>query len=124
MPTQEVLDLIRKYVAPYRRQGLPAERVDPGDTCGLQLDKGDAAELLQDGHRVAGGDEQDLLYAQDRWSSPLVFQAMDAAGKDGTIKHVMSGVNVGAMVSLDLREARRREKKELSAGRAALFRKR
>jgi polyphosphate kinase 2 (PPK2 family) len=69
-------------------------------------------------------DEQDLLYAQDRWSSPLVFQAMDAADKDGTIKHVMSGVNVEAMVSLDLREARRREKKELSAGRAALFRKR
>jgi PPK2 family polyphosphate:nucleotide phosphotransferase len=36
---------------------------------------------------------QDKLYAQDRWSLLLVFQAMDAAGKDGTIKHVMSGVN-------------------------------
>lgn len=36
---------------------------------------------------------QDVLYAQDRWSVLLVFQAMDAAGKDGTIKHVMSGVN-------------------------------
>jgi polyphosphate kinase 2 (PPK2 family) len=36
---------------------------------------------------------QDILYAQDRWSVLLVFQAMDAAGKDGTIKHVMSGVN-------------------------------
>ena len=36
---------------------------------------------------------QDKLYAQDRWSVLLVFQAMDAAGKDGTIKHVMSGVN-------------------------------
>jgi polyphosphate kinase 2 (PPK2 family) len=34
-----------------------------------------------------------MLYAQDRWSLLLVFQAMDAAGKDGTIKHVMSGVN-------------------------------
>ena len=38
-------------------------------------------------------DEQDRLYAQDRWSVLLIFQAMDAAGKDGTIKHVMSGVN-------------------------------
>ena len=36
---------------------------------------------------------QDKLYAQDRWSVLLIFQAMDAAGKDGTIKHVMSGVN-------------------------------
>jgi len=36
---------------------------------------------------------QDVLYAQDRWSLLLVFQAMDAAGKDGTIKHVMSGIN-------------------------------
>ena len=39
------------------------------------------------------GEEQDMLYAQDRWSLLLVFQAMDAAGKDGTIKHVMSRVN-------------------------------
>jgi len=36
---------------------------------------------------------QDMLYAQDRWAVLLIFQAMDAAGKDGTIKHVMSGVN-------------------------------
>src|SRR5574342_139097 len=36
---------------------------------------------------------QDMLYAQDRWSLLLIFQAMDAAGKDGTIKHVMTGVN-------------------------------
>ena len=36
---------------------------------------------------------QDILAAQDRWGLLLIFQAMDAAGKDGTIKHVMSGVN-------------------------------
>jgi polyphosphate kinase 2 (PPK2 family) len=36
---------------------------------------------------------RDILYAQDRWSVLLIFQAMDAAGKDGAIKHVMSGVN-------------------------------
>ena len=65
---------------------------DPGDTRGLRLDKGEAAELLQRGTAWLAG-EQDMLYAQDRWSLLLVFQAMDAAGKDGTIKHVMSGVN-------------------------------
>lgn len=36
---------------------------------------------------------QDVLYADDRWSVLLIFQAMDAAGKDGAIKHVMSGIN-------------------------------
>ena len=38
---------------------------------------------------------QDILYAQDKWSLLVVFQAMDAAGKDGAIKHVMSGINPG-----------------------------
>ena len=56
------------------------------------MDKGEAAELLQRGTAWLA-EEQDMLYAQDRWSLLLVFQAMDAAGKDGTIKHVMSGVN-------------------------------
>jgi PPK2 family polyphosphate:nucleotide phosphotransferase len=56
------------------------------------LDKGEAAELLQRGTAWLA-EEQDMLYAQDRWSLLLVFQAMDAAGKDSTIKHVMSGVN-------------------------------
>ena len=95
MPRQEVLDLIGKYVAPYRitkGKGFRLKDFDPGDTCGLQLDKGEAAELLQRGTAWLA-EEQDMLYAQDRWSLLLVFQAMDAAGKDGTIKHVMSGVN-------------------------------
>jgi len=65
---------------------------DPGDTCGLKLDKGEASELLQQSTEWLT-QEQDMLYAQDRWSLLLVFQAMDAAGKDSTIKHVMSGVN-------------------------------
>jgi len=56
------------------------------------MDKSDAAELLQRGTEWLA-DEQDRLYAQDRWSLLLIFQAMDAAGKDSTIKHVMSGVN-------------------------------
>ena len=95
MPRKEVLDLIEKYVHPFRitkGKGFRLKDFDPGDTCGLRLDKGEAAELLQRGTAWLA-EEQDMLYAQDRWSLLLVFQAMDAAGKDGTIKHVMSGVN-------------------------------
>ena len=95
MPRKEVLDRIQKYVHPYRitkGKGFRLKDFDPDDTCGLKLDKGEAAELLQRG--VAWlAEEQDMLYAQDRWSLLLIFQAMDAAGKDSTIKHVMSGVN-------------------------------
>jgi PPK2 family polyphosphate:nucleotide phosphotransferase len=65
---------------------------DPGDTGGLKLEKDHAAELLEKGvDRLAA--LQDKLYAQDKRALLLIFQAMDAAGKDGTIKHVMSGVN-------------------------------
>ncbi len=67
---------------------------DPDDT----LDYGDehkpqARELLRTAGAATLAEFQDKLYAQDRWSVLLIFQAMDAAGKDGTIKHVMSGVN-------------------------------
>jgi PPK2 family polyphosphate:nucleotide phosphotransferase len=95
MPRQEVLDRIRKYVHPFRitkGKGFRLKDFNPGDTCGLKLDKGEAAELLQRGTAWLA-EEQDMLYAQDRWSLLLIFQAMDAAGKDSTIKHVMSGVN-------------------------------
>ena len=95
MPKKEILDRIRKYVHPFRiskGKGFRLKDFDPGDTCGLKLGKKEAAELLQ--HGIAGlAEEQDMLYAQDSWSLLLVFQAMDAAGKDSTIKHVMSGVN-------------------------------
>ena len=64
---------------------------DPADTGHLKS-KEHAAEALQEG--VAKTAElQDKLYAQDTWTLLLIFQAMDAAGKDGAIKHVMSGVN-------------------------------
>jgi PPK2 family polyphosphate:nucleotide phosphotransferase len=67
--------------------------VDPDDTRGLKSEfKDEAKVLLQQGVQLLA-EMQDKLYAQDRWSLLLVFQAMDAAGKDGTIKHVMSGVN-------------------------------
>jgi len=95
MPRQEIIDRIQKYVEPFRvtkGKGFRLKDFDPGDTCGLKMDKGDAAELLQRGTAWLA-EEQDMLYAQDRWSLLLVFQAMDAAGKDSTIKHVMSGIN-------------------------------
>jgi len=66
---------------------------DPADTLGVKLpDKADAAQALQ--QSVAEISRlQEKLYAQDQWGVLLIFQAMDAAGKDGTIKHVLSGVN-------------------------------
>ena len=94
MARQEILDRIQKYVDPFRitkGKGFRLKSVDPADTCGLQLGKGEAAELLTRGTEWLA-EEQDMLYAQDSWSLLLVFQAMDAAGKDGTIKHVMSGL--------------------------------
>ena len=95
MPRKELLDSIHKYVHPFRiskGKGFRLKDFDPGDTCGLKLGKKEAADLLQ--HGIAGlAEEQDMLYAQDSWSLLLIFQAMDAAGKDSTIKHVMSGVN-------------------------------
>jgi PPK2 family polyphosphate:nucleotide phosphotransferase len=66
--------------------------IDPADTCGLDIDKDDAKALLANGVKRLS-DLQERLYAQDNWAVLLIFQAMDAAGKDGVIKHVMSGVN-------------------------------
>jgi PPK2 family polyphosphate:nucleotide phosphotransferase len=69
------------------------QEFDPGDTAGLAKEfKDDSKQLLQRSTELLT-DLQDKLYAQDRWALLLIFQAMDAAGKDGTIKHVMSGVN-------------------------------
>jgi PPK2 family polyphosphate:nucleotide phosphotransferase len=66
---------------------------EPGDTHGLKSEfKPQARELLAHGIEEMSR-LQDMLAAQDRWGLLLIFQAMDAAGKDGTIKHVMSGVN-------------------------------
>jgi PPK2 family polyphosphate:nucleotide phosphotransferase len=74
-------------------KGFRLKDVDPDDTAGLKSEfKDEAKLLLQEGVQTLA-EMQDKLYAQDRWAVLLVFQAMDAAGKDGTIKHVMSGVN-------------------------------
>jgi PPK2 family polyphosphate:nucleotide phosphotransferase len=88
-------DLIRKYVHPFRitkGHGFQLKDFDPADTCDVKMEKGEATELLSQGTAWLA-EQQDILYAQDRWSLLLIFQAMDAAGKDGTIKHVMSGIN-------------------------------
>lgn len=73
-------------------KGFRLKDFDPGDTAGIDLEKDHAAGILKQGvERLA--ELQDMLYAQDRWSVLCMFQAMDAAGKDGAIKHVFSGVN-------------------------------
>jgi len=86
----------RKFSRPYRVEDGRKFRlsdIDPADTAGLKSgDKPRAKEALVNGVQALAV-LQDKLYAQDRWSVLLIFQAMDAAGKDGAIKHVMSGVN-------------------------------
>ncbi|AYG60893.1 polyphosphate kinase 2 family protein [Rhizobium jaguaris] len=95
MARQEIIDAMRKYTDPFRVTNGNDFRLldfDPGDTLGLKMGKEEAAQLLDRGSKWLAM-EQDILYAQDSWSVLLVFQALDAAGKDGTIKHVMSRVN-------------------------------
>jgi PPK2 family polyphosphate:nucleotide phosphotransferase len=95
MKKNEILETLDKYVAPFRitsGKGFRLKDFDPGDTRGLRLDKAEATDLLKRGTEWLAR-EQDLLYAESRWSLLLIFQAMDAAGKDSTIKHVMSGLN-------------------------------
>ena len=92
----KIVKMAQEFSRPYRvtRGGkFKLSDIDPGDTAHLNReDKPRAQEALAIG-RDAMSTLQDMLYAQDRWSVLLVFQAMDAAGKDGAIKHVMSGVN-------------------------------
>ncbi len=95
MPRKNIMDAMRKYTDPFRvtkGKDFRLKEFDPGDTLGLKMDKEEAAALLERGSEWLAM-EQDILYAQDSWSVLLVFQAMDAAGKDGTIKHVMSRIN-------------------------------
>jgi PPK2 family polyphosphate:nucleotide phosphotransferase len=82
--------LARPYrVTDGRRFRLSA--IDPGDTRGFDS-KRRARERLERDIEILG-ELQEKLYAQNQWTLLLIFQAMDAAGKDSTIKHVMSGVN-------------------------------
>ena len=96
MNTKQVIKRARSFAKPFRvteGRGFRLKDIDPGDT--LQFgseEKPRAQEALAIGIQALA-ELQDMLYAQDRWAVLLIFQAMDAAGKDGTIKHVMSGVN-------------------------------
>jgi PPK2 family polyphosphate:nucleotide phosphotransferase len=96
MKSKEIIKQARKISEPFRVTDGAKFRLkdfDPGDTLGYgDEDKPRAKEALANGvHLLA--DLQDKLYAYDKWGLLLIFQAMDAAGKDGAIKHVMSGVN-------------------------------
>ena len=93
---RDLIDHARKFSKPYRVEDgkkFQLKDIDPGDTGELsKADRDEATEVLREGVQAIAA-LQDKLYAQDRWAALLVFQAIDAAGKDSAIKHVMSGVN-------------------------------
>ncbi|WP_270936707.1 polyphosphate kinase 2 family protein [Falsiroseomonas oryzae] len=86
---------VEKLLARYRvdsGKGFRLRDHKPDDDGGLDLEKDGSEALLQRGVQYLS-EQQDMLYAQDRWALLCIFQAMDAAGKDSAIKHVFSGVN-------------------------------
>ena len=96
MKTKEIVKRAGKFSKPFRISDGSQFRlkdIDPDET--LEFDSEDkprSKEMLALGIEALA-ELQDMLYAQDTWAVLLIFQAMDAAGKDGTIKHVMSGIN-------------------------------
>jgi PPK2 family polyphosphate:nucleotide phosphotransferase len=96
MKLKPLIKQLRDVAKPFRvddGEGFRLKDIDPGDTLDFaHEDKPRAKEALAMGIEALTH-LQDMLYAQDRWAVLLIFQAMDAAGKDSTIKHVMSGVN-------------------------------
>ena len=96
MKMKEIVSQCRNITSPFRvakGKGFRLKDFDPGDTLQFsEKDKKRAKEALALGIQALA-ELQDKLYAQDKWAILLIFQAMDAAGKDGAIKHVMSGVN-------------------------------
>lgn len=96
MTDKQFLKQAKKYLEPFRvtdGKEFRLERIDPAERLGLGAeDKPKAKAALQRSVEMLTK-LQDKLYAHDRWAVLLIFQAMDAAGKDSAIKHVMSGVN-------------------------------
>jgi len=96
MKTKEIIQKAQKFADSFRVTNGKKFRLkdfDPADTLGIKSEaKPRAKEALAAGVQALA-EFQDKLYAQDKWGVLLIFQAMDAAGKDGVIKHVMSGVN-------------------------------
>jgi PPK2 family polyphosphate:nucleotide phosphotransferase len=93
---KELFREVRELAKPFRvtdGDGFRLKDINPGDTLNLKSeDKPRAKEALAKGIEALAH-LQDMLYAQDRWGALFIFQAMDAAGKDSAIKHVMSGIN-------------------------------
>ncbi|HSD93099.1 MAG TPA: polyphosphate kinase 2 family protein [Methyloceanibacter sp.] len=88
MLPSEIIDRFRVS----KGSGFKLVNCDPCDTCGLDINKKEAKDLLEVGvKRLA--DLQERLYADDRWAVLVILQGIDTAGKDGVIKHVMSGIN-------------------------------
>lgn len=90
-----ILDDAASFVAPFRiakGKGFSLAQHAPDDLGGLTLTKEEAKSLLETGKERLH-ELQERLYASDTWSVLIIFQAMDAAGKDSTIEHVMRGVN-------------------------------
>src|SRR5215468_1285180 len=97
MKTKEIIKKAKELAEPFRiskGKDFRLKDVDPNDTLDFTKEehKSRAKEALASGVRALA-ELQDKLYAQDKWAVLLIFQAMDAAGKDGAIKHVMSGIN-------------------------------
>src|SRR2546428_10230744 len=97
MKTREIIKRARTLAKPFRiskGRDFRLKDVDPNETLEFtkEADKPRAKEALASGV-TALAELQDKLYAQDKWAVLFIFQAMDAAGKDGAIKHVLSGVN-------------------------------
>ena len=96
MKAKEIIKKARPFAEPFRVDNgkkFHLKDFDPADTIGYKNEgKPKAKEALAEGIQALA-ELQDKLYAQGQWALLLIFQAMDAAGKDGAIKHVMSGVN-------------------------------
>ncbi len=84
-------EIMHKFIVPHDTKILLKKDYDPSFRL-KSLSKEEAAEALEDGIKLLA-EQQDRLFAQKTHAVLIVLQAMDAAGKDGTIKHVMSGVN-------------------------------
>jgi len=96
MKTKEIIKSAQDLAKPFRvskGKDFRLKDIDPDNTLDFtKEDKPRSKEALANGV-MALAELQDKLYAQDKWGVLLIFQAMDAAGKDGAIKHVMSGIN-------------------------------
>jgi PPK2 family polyphosphate:nucleotide phosphotransferase len=91
--SQSFIDQLKPFVAPFRFDGsgeFHLKSHNTGEKGGLDKDK---AEKIIDANRKRLSDFQEKLYAQDRWSLLLIFQGMDAAGKDSVIKNIFQGIN-------------------------------